>query len=123
MKTLSLIFAFFFLGSSLHAQGGDCNSVVDGWKSEKQAIAIIQGSNFETSDSISPYNSSWMSSAHFYSCSPDSGYLIVKSDKKTFVHQEVPKEIWSSLKKAKSVGGFYNFYIKNNYKLDKKNPT
>lgn len=121
MKTLSIIITLFFLGFNVQAQDDNCNSVVDGWKSEKQAIAIIQEADFETSDSISPYNSNWMNSAHFYSCSPESGYLIVKSDKKTYVHQEVPKAIWSSLKKAKSVGGFYNFYIKDNYKLDKRN--
>lgn len=123
MKTLSLIIALFFIGLSLHAQDDICSNILEGWKSDKQAISKIQKTSFETSESISPDNSAWMTGAHFYACDSESGFLIVEADKKVFVHQEVPTVIWTALKDAKSVGGFYNFYIKNNYKLDKKDPT
>ena len=123
MKRLAIVIALFFIGSSSYAQQDDCDKVSVGWKSEKEAISKIQQLAFETSETIKPDNSSWMSSAHFYACDVESGFLIVEGDKKTYIHQEVPTVIWTALKDARSVGGFYNFYIKNNYKLNKKSPA
>jgi hypothetical protein len=120
MKTLAVLIAIFFIGSGLHAQNDDCSNFRDSWKSEKQAISKIEKANFELSETITADNSAWMTSAHFYACDNETGFLIVRGDKKTYVHQEVPKVIWSALKDAKSIGGFYNFYIKNNYKIDTK---
>ena len=121
MKTLAAIIALFFIGTGLHAQQDDCSNFRDSWKSEKQAISKIQKADFESSESISAENSAWMTSAHFYACDSESGFLIVKGDKKIYIHQEVPTVIWTALKDAKSIGGFYNFYIKNNYKIETKN--
>ena len=120
MKTLAAIIVLFFIGSGLHAQEDDCSNFRGSWKSEKQAISKIQKAHFEISESITAENSAWMASAHFYACDSESGFLIVEGDKKTYIHQEVPKVIWTALKDAKSIGGFYNFYIKNNYKIETK---
>ena len=120
MKRLLLIIALIFVGLYLNAQEDNCNQISGNWKSEKDAIAGVENTSFKTSDSVKPDESSWMSSAHFYSCDDELGYLIIKSDKKTFIHQDVPKAIWVALKDARSIGGYYNFYIKNKYKLEKK---
>ena len=120
MKRLTLIIALVFTGLFLNATEDNCEQISDGWKSEKEAISKIENTIFKTSETIRPEESSWMISAHYYSCEGEFGYLIVKSKKKTFVHQDVPVATWSTLCKARSKGGYYNFYIKNKYKLDKK---
>lgn len=120
MKRLSLLIALIFTGLFLNAMEDNCAQISGDWKSEKDAISIIENTVFNTSESIRPEETSWMTSAHFYSCDGELGYLIVKSEKKTFVHQGVPMSTWSTLSKARSKGGYYNFYIKNKYKLDKK---
>ena len=120
MKRLSLLIALIFVGLYLNATEDNCSQVSNDWKTEKEAIAQIQTASFKTSDLVRPDETSWMTSAQFYSCDDQFGYLIVKSEKKTFIHQDVPKAVWLALKDAKSIGGYYNFYIKNKYKLDKK---
>lgn len=120
MRRLTLIIALIFLGLYLNAQEDNCNQISQEWKSEKDAIDLIENMVFTLSESASPDPTSWMSSAHYYSCDEDHGYLIVKSEKKIFIHQDVPVAVWNALKNANSIGGYYNFYIKNKYKLEKK---
>ena len=117
----TLLIALFFSGIYLNATEDDCCQTNDGWISEKKAISQIEHTCFKTSDSVSPDQESWMSSAHYYSCNDDVGYLIVKCNKKTMVHKNVPLAIWNNLKEAKPLVGYYNLYIKNKFKLDKKN--
>ena len=119
MVRRTLLIALFFSGIYLNAIEDDCCQMNDGWISEKKAISQIEHTWFKTSDSVSPDQESWMSSAHYYSCN-DVGYLVVKGNKKTMVHKNVPLAIWNNLKEAKPLVGYYNLYIKNKYKLDKK---
>ena len=111
--------ALIFIGAILNAKEDNCSQINGGWKTEKAAIETIEDTNFKIQDSILP-NESWMKVAQYYSCDDEFGYLIVKSQKKTYVHQDVPKAIWMMLKNARSIGGYYNFYIKDKYKLEKK---
>lgn len=120
MKRLTLMIALIFAGLYLNAQEDNCVLMFENLGSEKEAIATIENSTFTFSESIRPGTESWMTSANFYSCDHEAGFLIVKCEKKTYIHQEVPTAVWQALKDAKSTGGYYNFYIKNKYKLDKK---
>ena len=120
MKRLTLMLALIFIGLYLNAMEDNCAEISTNWKSEKEAISTIENTPFTVSESIRPDESSWMTSAHFYSCDDEHGYLIIKSSKKTFIHQSVPMNVWIALRDARSKGGYYNFYIKNKFKLDKK---
>ncbi len=117
MKRLLLIIALILTGLYLNAKETNCAQLSGIWKSEKEAMKVIENTIFEVSETVVPDYKSWLTSAHFYSCDGNFGYLIIKGKKKTFVHQNVPASVWESLKNAKSKGGFYNFYIKNKYSL------
>ena len=119
MKRLTLIIALIFFGIYLNAQEDNCNQIAQDWKTEKDAISKIETAIFTFSESIRADQSKWMNSAHFYSCDKEYGFLIVKSEKNAFIHQNVPMAVWQALKNAKAIGGYYNFYIKNKYKLEK----
>ena len=119
MKKLTFIIVLIFIGAYLNAKEENCSQINGAWKSEKSAIKKIENTSFKIQESILP-NESWMKVAQFYSCDDEFGYLIVKSEKKTYIHQDVPKAIWLALKNARSVGGYYNFYIKEKFKLEKK---
>ena len=119
MKKWKLLVALIFFGFYSNGQETICDNGSASWKNEKEAIKRIEATYFESSDSVLP-QSSWMESAHFYSCDETTGYLIVKGSKGNFVHQDVPQEVWSALKDARSKGGFYMFYIKDHYKVPSK---
>ncbi len=120
MKRLILLITLIFAGLYLNASDNNCVQINENWKSENEAIASIENTSFKYSESISPEESSWMNSIQYYSCDEEYGYMIVKCNKKTYFHKEVPIGVWNSLKEANSIGGYYNFYIKNKFKLDKK---
>lgn len=119
MKKTFLLIILICAGIILNAQIDNCAHTNTNWKSEKEAIETIETGSFANIDMLQDGVESWLKSAQFYSCNDDFGFLIVKSKKKSFVHQNVPSKIWASLKEANSKGGYYNFYIKNKYKLQK----
>lgn len=118
MKKLSLIVALIFIGMYLNASEDNCSQTSHSWKSKKEAITQIENTTFKTSESIRTPYSSWMLSAHFYTCDDKFGFLLIKSEKNNFLHEDVPVTVWNALKNAKSVAGYYNFYIKNKYKFN-----
>ncbi len=115
MVRLMSIISLIFLGIYLNVREDDCSEITEDWKSEKEAITQIENTPFYFSDSVASDNKSWIKSAKYYSCDEEFGYLLVKSEKKTFMHQKVPIVTWNLLKGAKSMGGYYNFYIKNKF--------
>jgi len=118
MKKLSLLIALIFIGMYLNASEDNCSQTSHSWKSKKEAITQIEKTTFKTSESISTPYSNWMTSAQFYTCDDKFGFLLIKSEKNTYLHEDVPITVWNALKNAKSIAGYYNFYIKNKYKFD-----
>lgn len=119
MKKTLLLVALIFAGIILNAQIDNCSHTNTNWKSDKEAIVSIENESFANTDEVFGKEGSWLKSVHFFSCNEDFGFLIVKGNKKDFVHQNVPTKVWETLKTAKSKGGYYNFYVKNIYKLQK----
>lgn len=120
MKSSIILLGLIFTGLYLNAQINGCLHTKTNWDSAKDAIVAIENTSFRTSEAITDIHDSWLKSANYYSCNSDFGFLIVRGEKKTFVHQNVPVDVWLSLKSANSKGGYYNFYVKNKYKLLQK---
>jgi len=120
MKRLILLITLIFAGLYLNASDNNCTQINENWRSENEAISTIENTSFKYSETLNAEESSWVTSVHFYSCDEEFGYMIVKCDQKTYFHKDVPIGVWKALKEANSVGGYYNFYIKNKFKLDKK---
>jgi hypothetical protein len=119
MKKTLLVILLICVGIILNAQIDNCAHNNTSWNSEKDAIEYIENESFANTESLIVDGESWMESANFYSCNEGFGFLIVKSQKKSFIHQNVPTKVWEALKGANSKGGYYNFYIKNKFKLQK----
>ena len=85
---------------------------------EKEAIACIETTNYNYVETIMCNEASNIKIAQYYSCTKDRGYLIVKTDRKTYLHTDVPYGVWIDLKEAKSTSGYYNFYLKNRFKFN-----
>ncbi len=120
MKTTLTLLILLCTGMYLNAEINSCLHTTSSWNSEKEAIYAIETSNFKITDMVPGDEFSWMENATFYSCNQDFGFMIVKSTKKTFVHQGVPSQVWEAFKSAQSKGGYYNFYIKNKFRIEPK---
>lgn len=106
----------FSLGNRLCA-GQDCNKIPSNFSSYEQAKAFVQTSVFKIKETIDTSKSSWIRGATFYSCDGQKGFLLIKTDKKDYIHQNVPIEIWREFKSASSFGSYYSNYIRGKYQL------
>lgn len=95
----------------------DCTILPSTFNSFEEAITLIESSGFQTHKEISHPNSSWIEKLEFFSCDNSTGFLVMTTNGKKYVHQKVPISTWEALESAKSKGGFYNSVLKNNYQL------
>lgn len=114
MKYL-LLCLFGFLVISCNSQ--NCSELKENFTSYEKAKKYINNTNFTFSDNCNTSKSSWIKGAEFYSCDNKSGYFLIETKKKTYIHKDLPKEIWNKFKKADSFGKFYNSRIKGKYQL------
>ena len=119
MKRPALLIFLIFAGMILNAQIDNCAHTNTSWKNEAEAIETVENGSFARIEMIEGEDASWVESVHFYSCDEGYGFLIVKGKRKRFIHQNVPLKVWENFKSAHSKGGYYNFYIKNKFKLQK----
>ncbi len=117
MKKIFLIFSLLI---GLHCYSQDCNKLSNGFSSYEQATKLILNSTFAFTDNADVSDSSWITSAKYYSCDNKTGFLVLKTSKKTYIHQNVPKTVWQNFIKAESKGSFYSKNIKERYQLNLK---
>lgn len=113
MKTiLSFLILFSF---SCNSQ--DCSKINTHFTSYQQAISEVENAKFKISESVNTSQSSWIQSAHYYSCDGLTGYFIFKTHDKEYLYQDVPREVWNGFKNAASFGSYYDVNIKHRYQL------
>lgn len=99
----------------------NCNQLPNSFNNYRQALKEVKSAKFEINDKINTSKSSWIRGASFYSCDLQTGYLIIKTDKKEYIHQDIPIEVWNNFKKADSFGRYYSRNIRGKYKIKIEN--
>jgi hypothetical protein len=109
-----VFFLFLILVSCKEA---NCTEISSKFTSYEDAIELVQNSSFAIEEKVNT-DSSWIDSIEYYSCDEVSGYLIVNTKKgKSYIHKNVPVQVWNEFKNAESYGKYYNQNIKGNYYL------
>lgn len=117
MKSFITLLLFFSFAVCVNGQSAECEGLETEWKSGKDAMEAISEYYFSHYDELFVSTSKTLRSAQFFSCDGKFGYLVVKSKRAVYIHKNVPINNWNALKEAKSIGGFYNFYIRNRYQM------
>ena len=115
MKFTKIITLFCLLFYSCKSQ--KCNVLPNEFKNFDEAKVLIQKANFSFTEILNTEKSSWIKSGKYFSCDLKLGFFLYKTDKETYIHQNVPLEIWNELKQASSIGSYYNRNIKHKYQL------
>lgn len=111
MKKIIFIFLLFIVSCSKK----NCSDIDSNFSSYKNAIEIVQNSTFAIEEKVNT-DSSWIDSIEYYSCDELTGYLIINTKKdKSYIHKNVPIQVWNEFKNAESYGRFYNHFIKGKY--------
>ncbi len=78
---------------------------------------MIKTTSFVMSDQLDTSRSSWIRGASYYGCNTNTGFLLIRTDSSSYLHQGVPLEVWKGFKTANSFGSYYNNNIKGRYQL------
>jgi KTSC domain len=113
-KTLLLLTIALVLNA---CQRTKCSELPSSFSSFKDALTKIRGASFELETSANTSSSSWIDSAEYYSCNGSTGYLILETEGREYIHENVPLEIWNGFESADSKGEYYNDRIKHHYRL------
>jgi len=97
--------------------GQDCSKLPASFSSYEQASSLVKATPFKIKESVNTSKSSWIRGATYYSCDSKKGFLIIKTDDREYIHQNVPIEIWNGFKGASSFGSYYNSILKGNYNV------
>lgn len=104
--------------SLLSCNRQSCSTLPHSFNSFDSAKEIVYSTHFNITDQINTTKSSWILSAKYFSCDKEKGFLLIRTGKNEYLHQDVPIDIWLKFKKARSYGKFYNNNIKSRYQLN-----
>lgn len=116
MKKIIFLVTLLFI-TITSCNGKKCKELPNSFSNYDQAKESVLSSNFKLTDEADVSGSSWISSAKYYSCDGLLGFLVIKTGNRTYIHQDIPFEVWESFKKADSKGSFYSRNIIGNYRL------
>jgi len=94
-----------------------CQNLPEIFETYEDAHSKIHKAKFYYIENLNTSKSSWIRGASYFSCDGKYGFLSIYTDKKEYIHQNVPIEIWESFKYSESFGRFYNKNIKHRFKL------
>lgn len=97
-----------------------CEKLPNSFPNHESATQQITSAEFKINETIDTRKSSWIRGLTFLSCDGKSGFMLMKTGNKSYIHQNVPKEIWDELKSADSFGTYYNENIKHRYQISIK---
>ena len=95
----------------------DCDQLSQKFTSYDQAINLVRSSSFKISETVNTSRSSWIRGAEFYSCDGSTGYFIIETSNRIYIHADMPISVWQQFKNARSFGSFYDYNIKGRYRL------
>ncbi|WP_099367302.1 KTSC domain-containing protein [Sphingobacterium sp. 1.A.4] len=118
MKTAFIWALIFSLIFTIGCTAQNCNNIPNSFESYSEAKKVIENTKFQYTDRIDTHESSWISSASYYSCDGETGFFEMITNKgKNYLFEGMPLEVWKGFKNAKSKGTYYNTHIRDNYQL------
>ena len=95
----------------------NCDQLPTSFSSYDDAISAVKAATFKIQETLNTSKSSWIRGASYYSCDGITGYMIIETDEKEYLHQGVPISLWNQFKVAASFGSFYDHNFKHRYRF------
>lgn len=112
-----LLIVCFLLVPLIGSSQTNCNTLPKIFNSYSEAVSKVKSAQFSHVDYVNTARSSVITSASYYSCDGEKGFLIVGINNRPYIHTGIPNNLWQDFKKARSFGSFYNSYIRNRYSV------
>lgn len=92
-----------------------CSDLPTQYQSYDEAKSSILQASFQIEDAVNTTKSSWIRGASYYSCDGQSGYFFLSTEKKDYLLQGMPIDVWEGFKGADSFGEYYNAFIRGRF--------
>ncbi len=113
MKKIIAFLIFYTLTSCVN----NCKEIPNSFSNYNKAKEIVLSSNFKLTDEADVSDSSWITSAKYFSCDGFFGFFVIETGNRTYIHQDIPYGVWEKFKNSVSKGSFYSRNIRGNYRL------
>ncbi|MBL0127576.1 MAG: KTSC domain-containing protein [Flavobacteriales bacterium] len=98
-------------------EGNSCNDLPTSFTSYTEAMDQIRSASFRIAEEQNTDESSWVRGAEYYSCNGSTGFFILRTDDRDYIHIAVPLAVWHGFKEASSFGSYYTTNIKRRYRF------
>ncbi|MCC5931834.1 MAG: KTSC domain-containing protein [Cyclobacteriaceae bacterium] len=92
-----------------------CADLPDHFANVETALDFIRNCRFEFEEAFEALAVRGIRNVSYHSCDKESGYLVLVTHDRTFIHKEVPIKIWEAFKYAESIETYYRLNIKFTY--------
>ncbi len=97
--------------------GENCNELPNSFSNYEQAREMVLTSNYQIKERADVSDSPWITSVEYLSCDGLNGFFVIKIKDKTYIHQNMPYDVWQNFTEAESKGSFYSKKIRGRYQL------
>jgi len=94
-----------------------CQTMQTAFSSYDEAKQIIRRTEFKFTDQLGTGKSSWIQDAYYYSCDERIGYFLLVTQKKDYIFQDMPLEVWHEFINTPSHGSYFISNIKGRYQF------
>ena len=81
-----------------------------------EAQKFVRGLDWTYSDAAT-FEGSWINSAEYYSCDRNTGFFIMCTDDKCYIHDYVEMEVWEEFKNTLKPGSYYREHMYGVYQM------
>ncbi len=99
----------------------NCNELPNSFSNYEQAREMVLTSNYQITEVADVSDSPWITSVEYLSCDGLNGFFVIKIGYKTYIHQNMPIEVWENFTEVESKGSFYSKKIRGRYQLKLNN--
>lgn len=92
-----------------------CKDLPAKYTSYEQANSKIKAATWTYSEARSTPESSWIRRISYCSCDGRTGFLLILTDSKEYIHAKFPKSMWDEFKEASSKGSYYNENVRGRF--------
>lgn len=114
MKHLILLLIVFSFYQS--CKNSDCKDIPQMFTNFAEAQKFVRGLDWTYSDDAT-FEGSWINSAEYYSCDRKTGFFIMCTDDKCYIHDYVEMKVWEEFKNTLNPGSYYRNHMYGVYQM------
>ena len=112
---LQITFIFLFFTFAKAEEKCSCKDFHNRSESQTELVKSLEKSDLDFNETFETTSVRGITSASYYYCDNDHGFLLVRLHDEELVYKEVPLKVWFEFKFANSIRSYYTDEIKYDF--------